>query len=64
MSKHIELNQIQDPDLWGRTISDVHVDGDRITVEFLSEEGSDPILLEDLTKNQLKALIKALIETI
>lgn len=63
MKKSIELDQIQDPDFQGRTISDVHMDGDEITVEFLSEEGSDLLPLEDLTRDQLEALVKSLILT-
>lgn len=63
MEKSIELNQVQDPTYPGRTISDVHMDGDKIQVEFLGEEGSDLEPLEDLTPDQLRALIKTLVET-
>ncbi len=61
MVKHIELNQVQDPAYAGRAISDLHVDGDKIMVEFLSEEGSDQIPLEDLTADQLQALVQSLV---
>ncbi len=60
MTKSIELNQVQDPVYTDRTISDLHVDGDKIMVEFLSEEGSDMVPLEDLTADQLRALVKSL----
>lgn len=61
MVKHIELNQIQDPVYADRTISDLHVDGDKIMIEFLSEEGSDLVPLEDLTADQLRALVQSLV---
>ena len=63
MSKHIELDQVQDPEYLDRTISDLHMEDDKITIEFLSEEGSDLIPLEDLTAEQLRALVLALAQT-
>lgn len=63
MTKHIELDQVQDPDFQDRTISDLHMEGSQITVEFLSEEGSDLEPLEDLTTAQLWALVRALAQT-
>ena len=63
MSKHIELELVQDPEYPDRTISDLQMEGDKITIEFLSEEGSDLIPLEDLTTEQLKALVLALAQT-
>lgn len=61
MKKSIELNQVQDPAYAGRTISDLHMNGDKIIVEFLSEEGSDLVPLEDLTADQLRALVQSLV---
>lgn len=63
VKKHIELDQVQDPAISGRTISDLHMEGDKITVEFLDEEGSEEEPLEDLTRDQLEALIKSLAQT-
>lgn len=63
MDKHIELAQVQDPRHLGRTISDLHLEGDKITIEFLSREGSDLVPLEDLTAEQLRALVLALAQT-
>lgn len=63
MSKHIELNQAQDPEYRDRTISDLHLEGDKIIIEFLSEEGSDLVPLEDLTAEQLRALVLAMAQT-
>ena len=63
MDKHIELNQVQDPEYLDRTISDLHLEGGRITIEFLSEEGSDMVPLEDLTAKQLRALVLAMAQT-
>ena len=60
MVKSIELNQVQDPVYPGRTISDIHMDGDKITVEFLGEEGSSLEPLEELLPAQLRALVKSL----
>lgn len=36
MDRHIELDQVQDPKYSSWTISDLHLEGDKITVEFLS----------------------------
>ena len=63
MDKHIRLNQVQDPENLGRTISDLHLEGDKVTIEFLSEEGSDLVPLEDLTAEQLRALVLAMAQT-
>ena len=63
MDKHIELNQVQDPEYLDRTISDLHLEGGRITIEFLSEEGSEMAPLEDLTAKQLRALVLAMAQT-
>ena len=60
MIKHIELDQVQDPVYPDRTISDLHMDGDKIQVAFLSEEGVDLVPLEDLTADQLRALVRSL----
>jgi predicted DNA binding protein len=60
MKKSIKLNQVQDPVYLDRRLSDLHMEGDKITVEFLSEEGSDLVPLEDLTAEQLMALVLAL----
>lgn len=50
----------QDPDNKGSRIIGVQVES-KISVEFLSEEGSDLVPLEDLTTNQLRVLIKSLL---
>lgn len=65
MIKHIELNQVQDPEYAGRTISDLYLetDNDRIAVGFLSEEGSNLVLLEDMTAKQLRALALTMAQT-
>ena len=63
MDKHIELNQVQDPEYQDRTISDLHLEGGKITIEFLSEEGSNLVPLEDLTAEQLRALVLAMAQT-
>ena len=63
MSRHIELNQVQDPEYADRTISDLHLEGGKITIEFLSGEGSDMVPLEDLTAEQLRALVLAMAQT-
>lgn len=65
MIKHIELNQVQDPEYKDRTIADLYLetDNDRIAVGFLSEEGSDLVLLEDMTAKQLRALALTMAQT-
>ena len=63
MDKHIELNQVQDPENLDRTISHLHLEGDKVTIEFLSEAGSDLVPLEDLTAEQLRALVLAMAQT-
>lgn len=63
MIKHIQLDQVQDPVYQDRTISDLHMEGDKIRVAFLSEEGLDLEPLEDLTRDQLRALVLALAQT-
>ena len=56
-----ELMLTQDPEDSGRVISDLHVEDSKITVEFLSEEGSEMVPFEDLTANQLRAIIRGLL---
>ena len=63
MSKYIKLDQVQDPEYRDRTISDLHLKGDKITIEFLSEDGSDLVPLEDLTAEQLRALVLTMAQT-
>jgi len=60
MSKYIELNQVADPVYKDRTIAGVQVNS-KILVDFLSEEGSDLVPLEDLTRDQLETLVKSLV---
>lgn len=50
----------QDPDNKGGKIIGVQVES-KVSVEFLSEEGSDMVPLEDLTTNQLRVLVKSLL---
>ena len=61
MKKSIELNQILDPLDSSRTISDIHLEGNQITVEFLDEEGSNEVPFEDLEPIQVRALLRELI---
>ena len=42
-------------------ISDIHVEGDKILIEFLSNEGSDLVPFEDLEPIQLRAILRTLI---
>jgi hypothetical protein len=63
MSRHIKLNQVQDPEYPDRTISGLHLEGGKITIEFLSGEGSDMVPLEGLTAEQLRALVLAMAQT-
>lgn len=52
----------QDPDNKGSRIIGVQVES-KVSVEFLSEEGSDLVPLENLTANQLRVLVKSLLLT-
>ena len=61
MKKSIELNQIQNPLDVSQVISDIHVDGDKILIELLSEEGSDMVPFEDLEPVQVRAILRELI---
>lgn len=62
MPKYIELNQVQDPVYKDRTIAGIQVKS-KILVDFFSEEGSDLVPLEDLTAEQLRALVLAMAQT-
>ena len=53
----------QDPVLKDRRMVSVSVKS-QVLVEFLSEEGSDLVPLEDLTTTQLRVLVKSLIKTL
>ena len=57
-----DIIAVQDPVLKDRQMVGVHVET-RILVEFLSEEGSDLVPLEDLTTTQLRVLAESLIKT-
>ena len=57
-----DIIAVQDPVLKDRQMVGVHVET-RILVEFLSEEGSDLVPLEDLTTTQLRVLVESLIKT-
>ena len=58
-----DLIAVQDPVLKDRQMVGVSVKS-QILVEFLSEEGSDLVPLEDLTTTQLRVLVKSLVETL
>ena len=57
-----DIIAIQDPVLKDRQMVAVSVKS-QIFVEFLSEEGSDLVPLEDLTTTQLRVLVESLIKT-
>ena len=58
-----DIIAVQDPVLKDRQMVGVSVKS-QVLVEFLSEEGSDLVPLEDLTTTQLRVLVKSLIETL
>ena len=58
-----DIIAVQDPVLKDRQMVGVSVKSS-ILVEFLSEEGSDLVPLEDLTTSQLKVLAESLIKTL
>lgn len=59
MTKSIKLTvNPLDP---SEVISDIHVEGNKITVEFLNEEGSYLVPFEDLEPVQLRAILRSLI---
>ena len=58
-----DIIAVQDPVLKDRQMVGVSVKS-QILVEFLSEEGSDLVPLEDLTTTQLRVLVRSLIETL
>ena len=53
----------QDPVFQDRQMVGVSVKS-QVLVEFLSEEGSDLVPLEDLTTTQLRVLVGSLVETL
>lgn len=57
-----DIIAVQDPVLKDRQMVGVSVKSS-ILVEFLSEEGSDLVPLEDLTTSQLRVLVESLIKT-
>lgn len=58
-----DIIAVQDPVLKDRQMVGVSVKS-QVLVEFLSEEGSDLVPLEDLTTTQLRVLVGSLIETL
>lgn len=58
-----DIIAVQDPILSDRQMVSVSIKPS-IHVEFLSEEGSDLVPLEDLTTSQLRVLVESLIETL
>ena len=58
-----DIIAIQDPVLKDRQMVSVSVKS-QVLVEFLSEEGSDLVPLEDLTTTQLRVLVESLVETL
>lgn len=58
-----DIIAVQDPVLKDRQMVSVSVKS-QVLVEFLSEEGSDLVPLEDLTTTQLRVLVESLIETL
>ena len=57
-----DIIAVQDPVLKDRQMVGVSVKS-QVLVEFLSEEGSDLVPLEDLTTTQLRVLVESLIKT-
>ena len=57
-----DIIAVQDPVLKDRQMVAVSVKS-QVLVEFLSEEGSDLVPLEDLTTTQLRALVESLVKT-
>ena len=58
-----DIIAVQDPVLKDRQMVGVSVKS-QVLVEFLSEEGSDLVPLEDLTTTQLRVLVGSLVETL
>ena len=58
-----DIIAVQDPVLKDRQMVGVSVKS-QVLVEFLSEEGSDLVPLEDLTTTQLRVLARSLVETL
>ena len=58
-----DIIAVQDPVLKDRQMVGVSVKP-QVLVEFLSEEGSDIVPLEDLTTTQLRVLVGSLVETL
>ena len=58
-----DIIAVQDPVLMDRQMVGVSVKS-QVLVEFLSEEGSDLVPLEDLTTTQLRVLVKSLVKTL
>ena len=58
-----DIIAVQDPVLKDRQMVSVSVKP-QVLVEFLSEEGSDIVPLEDLTTTQLRVLVGSLVETL
>ena len=59
MTKSIKLTvNPLDP---SEVISDIHVEENKITVEFLNKEGSYLVPFEDLEPAQLRAILRSLI---
>ena len=52
----------QDPNCKGNRIIGIKVES-KVFVDFLSEEGSDLVPLENLTTDQLRVLVKSLLLT-
>ena len=57
-----DIIAVQDPVLKDRQMVGVSVKS-QVLVEFLSEEGSDLVPLEDLTTTQLRVLVESLVKT-
>lgn len=57
-----DIIAVQDPVLKDRQMVGVSIKS-QVLVEFLSEEGSDLVPLEDLTTSQLRVLVESLIKT-
>ena len=58
-----DIIAVQDPVFQDRQMVGVSVKS-QILVEFLSEEGSDLVPLEDLTTTQLRVLVGSLVDTL